>query len=73
MSSPRGSRSGNALQTARAIAWAFFGVRNLREHQKDVSQLKPLHLIVGGIIAAVLFVGALLLLVNWVIRSGVAA
>ncbi|MGH8254510.1 MAG: DUF2970 domain-containing protein [Steroidobacteraceae bacterium] len=69
----RERRTGNALQTARAVAWALFGVRNSREHQKDVSQLKPLHLIAGGVIAAMLFVGALLLLVNWVIRSGVAA
>lgn len=71
--SPRGRRSGNALQTARAVAWAFFGVRDSREHQKDVAQLKPLHLIAGGVVAAILFVGALLLLANWVIRSGVAA
>ena len=71
--SPVGRRSGNFLQTARAIAWAFFGVRDSREHQKDVSQMKPLHLIAGGVIAAMLFIGALLLLVNWVISSGVAA
>jgi hypothetical protein len=70
---PRERRGGKALQTAKAVAWAFFGVRNSREHQKDIAHLKPLHLIVGGVIAAILFVGALLLLANWVTRSGVAA
>jgi DUF2970 family protein len=71
--SARERRAGKALQTARAVAWAFFGVRNSREHQKDITQLKPLHLIVGAVVAAILFVGALLLLATWVARSGVAA
>jgi hypothetical protein len=60
-------------QTLRAVAWSFFGVRRGADHEKDIAQLNPVHLIVAGVIGAVLFVLVLLLLVQWVIGSGVAA
>jgi hypothetical protein len=37
-----------------------------------MARLNPLHVILAGIIGAVLFVLALVVLVNWVIASGVA-
>ena len=57
----------------KAVAWSFFGVRKSSEYDKDVSQLNPVHVIVAGIIGAVVFVVLLVLLVRWVISSGVAA
>lgn len=60
-------------QTLRAVGWSFFGVRKSAEWEKDVGQLNPVHLIVAGLLAAVLFVVVLVLLVQWVIASGVAA
>lgn len=49
-----------ALQTAKAIAWGFFGVRKRAGLESDAKALKPLHLIVGGLLGAALFVGVLL-------------
>ncbi len=66
------ARKGSFGQTMKAVAWSFFGVRKSAEYEKDVSQLNPVHVIVAGIVGAALFVGALLLVVNWVTRSGVA-
>ena len=66
-------RKGSFLQTMRAVAWSFFGVRKASEHEKDVSQLNPVHVIIAGVLGALLFIGLLLLLVNWVLSSGVAA
>ena len=60
-------------QTLRAVAWSFFGVRRGADHERDIAQLNPVHLIVAGVIGALLFVLVLLLLVQWVIGSGVAA
>ena len=60
-------------QTLRAVAWSFFGVRKSAEHEKEVSQLNPGHLIIAGLIGAAVFVAVLVLLVRWVIASGVAA
>jgi len=60
------------VRTFKAVAWSFFGVRKASEHEKDVSQLDPKQVIVAGIVAAALFVLALVMLVNWVVGSGVA-
>ncbi len=60
------------LQTVRAVAWSFFGVRRGKDYEKDVAQLNPVHVIVAGVIGAALFVLLLVLLVQWVIGSGVA-
>ena len=65
-------RKGSFLQTMRAVAWSFFGVRKSSDHEKDVSQLNPVHVIIAGVVGVVLFIVVLLLLVNWVLASGVA-
>jgi hypothetical protein len=65
-------RKGSFLQTMRAVAWSFFGVRKSAEYEKDVNQLNPLHVIIAGIIAAVIFIVVLIGVVNWVLSSGVA-
>lgn len=66
-------RKGSFLRTMQAVAWSFFGVRKAAEYERDVGQLNPLHVIVAGVIGASLFVLALVLIVNWVLASGVAA
>jgi hypothetical protein len=66
-------RKGSLLRTVRAVGWSFFGVRKARDLERDASELNPLHIVVVGVIAAALFVAALVVLVNWVIASGVAA
>jgi hypothetical protein len=66
------ARKGSFLQTMKAVAWSFFGIRKGAAYEKDVAQLNPVHVIIAGVIGAVLFVLVLVLLVNWVIGSGVA-
>ena len=65
-------RKASFLQTLRAVAWSFFGIRKGSEYRKDVSELNPVHVIIAGVAAAGVFVVALVVLVNWVIASGVA-
>lgn len=65
-------RSGSFLQSMRAVAWSFFGVRKASEYEKDVDRLNPVHVVVAAILAVALFILALVLLVNWVLTSGVA-
>ncbi len=66
-------RKGSFGQTLRAVGWSFFGVRRSAEHEKDMAQLNPVHVIIAGVIAAVVFIVALVLIVRWVLSSGVAA
>ena len=67
------ARKGAFLQTVRAVAWSFFGVRRSAEHAQDVAKLNPVHVVIAGIVGAALFVATLVLLVQWVVGSGVAA
>ena len=67
------ARKGSFVQTARAVAWSFFGVRRSADYAQDVAKLNPVHVIIAGVLGAALFVLALVLLVQWVVGSGVAA
>jgi hypothetical protein len=65
-------RKGSFAQTMRAVAWSFFGVRKSSDYEQDVGKLNPVHVVIAGVLGALLFIGALTLLVNWIIASGVA-
>jgi hypothetical protein len=67
------ARRASFAQTMGAVFWSFFGVRKQADYEQDVNKLNPLHLAVAGLASAALFVSALILLVRWVIGSGVAA
>ncbi|MES2718543.1 MAG: DUF2970 domain-containing protein [Pseudomonadota bacterium] len=67
------ARKGSFLQTMQAVAWSFFGVRRSADQAQDVAKLNPVHVIIAGVLGAALFVLALVLLVQWVVGSGVAA
>ena len=66
------ARKASFAQTMRAVAWGFFGVRRGRDHAEDVAKLNPVHLIIAGVLGAAVFVLMLVLLIRWVISSGVA-
>jgi len=65
-------RRGSFVQTMKAVAWSFFGVRKSADYEKDVSQLNPIHVVIAGLLGALLFVTGLWWLVRWVVDSGVA-
>lgn len=60
-------------QTMRAVFWSFFGVRRRKDLENDVQKLNPVHVVIGGIIGAIVFIVAIVLLVQWVVGSGVAS
>ncbi|MFY8088129.1 MAG: DUF2970 domain-containing protein [Rubrivivax sp.] len=60
------------LQTMRAVAWSFLGIRRSSGYEQDVQKLNPVHVVIGGIVGAALFVGVIVMLVRWVVSSGVA-
>ena len=71
--SERRELSGTLWQTVRAVAWSFFGVRRSADLERDVQRLNPVHVVIAGIVGAVMFIAVLVMLVKWVIGSGVAA
>jgi len=66
-------RSGSFWQTVQAVAWSFFGVRRRSDHEQDVQMLNPVHVVIAGVIGALLFILLLVVLVRWVIATGIAA
>ena len=53
--------------TVKAILWAFFGVRKKRDYEKDAAHLNPVHVIIAGIIGAVIFIAVLITIVKVVV------
>ncbi|MFZ9755787.1 MAG: DUF2970 domain-containing protein [Bacteroidia bacterium] len=53
----------------RAVLWAFLGIRNKAGLQNDVASLSFVHIIIAGILGAVLFMAILLLIVNLVVTN----
>ena len=66
-------RKASIGQTLSAVAWSFFGVRRGKDHENDMARLNPVHVIIAGVLGAAVFVLMLVLLVRWVIGSGVAS
>ncbi|MBH1987097.1 MAG: DUF2970 domain-containing protein [Burkholderiales bacterium] len=65
-------RKGSFWQTVKAVGWSFFGVRKASGYEEDISRINPVHVIVAGVLAALLFVLGLVVLVRWVVSSGAA-
>ena len=58
----------NLLQTIRAVAWSFVGIRKNSGYQEDLGKLNPFHIVAVALVGVALFVGGLILLVNWVAK-----
>lgn len=57
----------NFFQTLSAVLWSFFGVRRNRGYEEDAARLNPVHVIIAGLLAAVLFVVVLMVIVRLVV------
>ena len=64
---PLHKRKGSLLGTVKAVLWGFLGVRRNADYQDDIAKLNPVHLVVVGLIMAVVFVFSLILIVRWVV------
>ena len=62
------ARKGSFLQTVKAVAWSFFGVRRGVDHQQDLEHINPVHVIVAGVLAGILFVLVLVWVAGWAVQ-----
>jgi hypothetical protein len=60
-------RKATFLQTGKAVAWSFFGVRKKSHYEQDAASLNPVHVIIMGIIGAALFIALLLIIIKFVV------
>jgi len=61
------AKPASPLQVAKAVLWSFLGIRSRAGHESDLAQLKPAHVIVAGLIGALIFVVSLVLLVRFIV------
>ena len=55
-------------RTIKTVAWSFIGIRKKSEFQEDLGQVNPFAVIAVAIVGVALFVGTLIVLVNWVVK-----
>jgi hypothetical protein len=67
------ARPASFEQTMRAVAWSFLGIRKRAGFEQDVQKLNPVHVVVAGVLGAAIFVAVLIVVVRWVISSGIGA
>lgn len=67
METPLHKRKGSLIGTVKAVLWGFLGVRRNADYQDDIAKLNPVHLVLVGLLMAVLFVISLIFLVKWVV------
>ena len=70
---PGARKPASLLQVASAVFWSFFGVRKGRHMLQDMESIKPLHVVIVGVVAGAIFVLTLLVIVRVVIRTAGAA
>ena len=66
---PKGASKQSFWRTVRVVAWAFVGLRDRSGHKQDMAQVKPVHVIVVGVLGALLLVLTLVWLVNTVLAA----
>ena len=54
------------VDTLKTVAAGFLGVRRRSDHDRDTVAIRPVHVIVAGLLAAALFVGTLVVIVRHV-------
>ncbi|MBW9333048.1 DUF2970 domain-containing protein [Herbaspirillum aquaticum] len=59
--------------TMKAVFWSFFGVRKRKDYESDAARLNPVHVVIAGILGAVIFVTVLVSIVKLVVRSAAGA
>jgi hypothetical protein len=61
------SKKSTFMQSMIAVLWAFLGVRKKSGLQEDVASLSFVHIIIAGVLGALIFMGVLLLIVKAVV------
>jgi hypothetical protein len=61
------SKKSTFMQSMVAVLWAFLGVRKKSGLQDDVESLSFVHIVIAGVLGALIFMGTLLLIVKAVV------
>lgn len=68
-SSPVTKRKASFGATLKAVFWSFLGIRKKSDYEKDAAQLNPVHVIIAGVIGALIFISTLVIIVKNVVAK----
>jgi hypothetical protein len=51
------------------VIWSFFGLRRKSDFEQDQAKIKPVHIIVAGLLGAAMFIGLLVSIVKFVVSK----
>lgn len=62
-------RKSSFFATIKAVLWSFLGIRKKSDYEQDAAQLNPLHVIIAGVIGALIFIAMLVTIVKIVVAK----
>lgn len=62
-------RKASFAATAKAVFWSFLGIRKKSDYEQDAAHLNPLHVIIAGVIGALIFIAILIVIVKSVVAK----
>ena len=65
----RAMRPASFLDVLKTIAFGALGVRRRADHERETTRIKPLHIIIAGVVAAALFILTLITIVRVVVGN----
>ena len=57
------------MYSMKAVIWSFFGLRRKSDFDNDDARLNPVHIVIAALIAVALFIGLLILAVQWAVAK----
>jgi hypothetical protein len=64
------NRTAGFAQVIGAVFWSFFGIRRRAAGERDMLTIKPLHVIVAGLLGAAILVFVLIVVVKIITHRG---
>ena len=65
----RAMKQASFLDVIKTIAFGALGVRRRADHERETVRIKPLHIIIAGVVAAALFILTLVAIVHFVVAG----
>ena len=62
-------RKASFFATLKAVFWSFLGIRKKSDYEKDAAQLNPIHVVIAGVIGALIFIATLVIIVKNVVAK----
>ncbi len=62
-------RKASFVATLKAVFWSFLGIRKKNDYEQDAAQLNPVHVIIAGVIGALIFISVLVMIVKHVVAK----